>query len=66
MSSYAVTVAAYVAVAAVAVVLEVVARMGWLHVDPLTSLVARLRAARSGRLALLVGWAWLTWHLLAR
>ena len=58
--------AAYSALAASAVALELAGRARRLRLVPLGSVIAAVRMSPAGRLVLALGWAWLGWHLLAR
>ena len=57
--------AAYSALAASAVALQLAGRARRLRLVPLGSVIAAVRMAPAGRLVLALGWAWLGWHLLA-
>lgn len=46
--------------------LETAARRPQSALVPLTQLTARVRDTAAGRGALVVGWAWLGWHVFAR
>jgi hypothetical protein len=58
--------AGYAALAAAALALELAGRMRRLGLVPLGEVTAAVCAALPGRLVLVLGWAWLGWHLLAR
>jgi hypothetical protein len=66
MTARALVNAAYAVLALSAVILELAGRAGRLGLVPLTAVVDAVRAYQAGRLVLVVGWAWLGWHLLAR
>lgn len=66
MSDRAATLLAFGLVLIAAIALEVAARLGVLRFEPLAQVTRRLRGHALGRIGLLVGWAWVTWHLLAR
>jgi hypothetical protein len=66
VTTRAVTIAAYLAVAAVMVALYVAGRARRFGLAPLGEVVDAVRAFRSGRLVLIVCWAWVGWHFLAR
>ena len=59
-------IAAYAALALAAVALQVAARAGRFGLVPLGRVMGGVRASALGRLVVVVGWAWLGWHLLAR
>jgi hypothetical protein len=63
MTARALVIAAYAALAVAAVALQLAGRAGRFGLVPVTVLV---RASRVGRFVVVVGWAWLGWHLLAR
>jgi Family of unknown function (DUF6186) len=58
--------AAYAALAGSAVALQLGGRAGRLRLVPFAEVIAAVRVSLAGRLVLLLGWAWLGWHLLAR
>jgi len=64
MSSRAITLAGFVAIAAAAIVLEVWDRRAGRA--RLVDAVQVVLATRIGRIALLAAWAWVGWHLFAR
>ncbi|MGH9291824.1 MAG: DUF6186 family protein [Acidimicrobiales bacterium] len=51
--------------AGAAVLVELVARW-WRRSDSLGTAVRRLLGRRAGAITLLLGWAWLGWHVFAR
>ena len=66
MTSRALVVVAYAVLALAAVALELAGRVRRLGLVSVTALVDVVRASRTGRLVITLGWAWLGWHLLAR
>jgi Family of unknown function (DUF6186) len=66
MTSHDVTVAGYLLVALAVVGLEAAAGRGAGGVASIRQVVARVTVTRSGRLGVLVAWAWLGMHLFAR
>jgi uncharacterized protein DUF6186 len=66
VTSRAITIAAYVATAAVLVLLYIAGRARRLGLAPLGELMDAVCSSRSWRLTLIVCWAWLGWHFLAR
>ena len=66
MSSRAVTVAGFVLLATAGLVLHLAGRWHRGGLLPLGALLDRLRSCPPARLALVLAWAWLGWHLLAR
>lgn len=65
MSAHALTVAGYLAIASVAVLLEVLSHWPGSRVPSFGTLCARVMRTRSGRVALMVGWLWLGLHYFA-
>lgn len=66
MTARGLTVAGFAVLAVAAVALTLAGRAGRLGLAPPGTLLDALRAPRPARLAILLGWAWLGWHLLAR
>jgi len=66
MDSRAVTVLGYVAFVAAGAVLQVVALRPGSRIPTLGSVVSRAMRTRSGRVAIVAGWAWLGLHFFAR
>jgi hypothetical protein len=66
MTGRALVIAAYAVLAISAAGLELAGRAGRLGLVPVTAVVDAVRASPAGRLLVVVGWAWLGWHLLAR
>ena len=66
MTSRQLTIAAFVALALAAVVLYVAGRTRRLGLAPVGEVVDAARSSLPGRLGLVLAWAWLGWHLLAR
>jgi hypothetical protein len=60
------TLAAWALLALAALALELWARLGRARLASLAQALRLARSRRPGQLALLVGWAWLGWHLFAR
>jgi Family of unknown function (DUF6186) len=60
------TIALYATVAALMVILYVAGRLRRFGLVPLGDVVDVLRRSRAGQLALVLAWAWLGWHFLAR
>ncbi|HEY5855401.1 MAG TPA: DUF6186 family protein [Aldersonia sp.] len=61
-----ITTAGFTVVALAAVVLFVASARGWFGLCSVGALLDVVRATTAWRVALLAGWAWLGWHLLAR
>lgn len=66
MSSRELTIAGFLVLAALALVLFVLGHVRRLGLTPLGDLVERIRTSNAGRFALALSWAWVGWHLLAR
>ena len=66
MTMRAVTILGFALLGGVAVALYLAGRARRLGLVPLGDLVDALRARTVVRLALVVAWAWVGWHLLAR
>lgn len=66
MTARALVVLAYAVLAASAIVLEVAGRARRLGLVPVGAVVDAVRASLAGRIAIVLVWAWLGWHLLAR
>ena len=66
MTARTLVVLAYAVLGASAVVLEVAGRARRLGLVPVGAVVDAIRASRTGRILVVLVWAWLGWHLLAR
>lgn len=66
MSSHDVTIAGYLAVLAAVVLLQVLALRSPSRVPPLGEVLSRVMRTRTGRVGVLVAWAWLGLHFFAR
>ena len=66
MSTRAVTIAGFVALALAAVFLYLAGRGHRLGLAPVSALTDAIRRSSPGLFLLALGWAWLGWHLLAR
>jgi hypothetical protein len=66
MTARALVVVAYVVLALAAVALGLAGRARRLGLVSVTAVVDSVRVSRTGRLVVVLGWAWLGWHLLAR
>jgi hypothetical protein len=61
-----VTIAGFVALALLAVALHLAGRRHRLGLVPLGDVVDVARSCTPARIALVLGWAWVGWHFLAR
>ena len=66
MSSHDVTVGGYLAVVAAGVILEVVATWTRAQVPSLGDVLTRIMRTRTGRVGVLVAWAWLGLHFFSQ
>lgn len=66
MSSRDVTIAGFLALALLAVALYLAGRQHRLGLVPLGDVVDAVRSCTPARMALVLGWAWVGWHFLAR
>ena len=66
MSSHGITVAGYLALVAAGVVLEVVATRTKAPVPSLGDVLTRIMRTRTGRVGVLVAWAWLGLHFFSQ
>jgi hypothetical protein len=66
MTMRVVTIAGFALLGGVAVLLYLAGRTRRLGLVPLSELVDALRSGAAVRLVLVVVWAWVGWHLLAR
>jgi hypothetical protein len=66
MTMRVVTILGFALLGGAAVMLYLAGRTRWLGLIPLGDLVDVLRSRTVVRLALVVVWAWVGWHLLAR
>ena len=66
MTMRLVTILGFALLGGVAVLLYLAGRARWLGITPLGDLVDVVRSRTAARFALVVVWAWLGWHLLAR
>jgi hypothetical protein len=60
------TIAGFVTLASLAVVLYLAGRAHRLGLAPLGEVAEEIRSSATVRFALAIGWAWVGWHLLAR
>jgi hypothetical protein len=66
MSSHAITVAGYVAIAWAGLVLIWLSHRAGSRVPTFSTVVGRLARSRTGRVGVIAGWAWLGLHFFAR
>jgi hypothetical protein len=66
VSARSLTIAGFAALALLAVVLYAAGRAHRLGLAPAGEVLDAARRSVSGRLAVVLAWAWLGWHLLAR
>jgi hypothetical protein len=66
MTTRGLTIAGFAVLAVVAAALALAGRKGRLGLVPPGELLDAFRAPAPARLALVLAWAWLGWHLLAR
>lgn len=66
MSSRELTVAGFLALAVVALVLYLLGHTRRWGLAPLGDVTDAIRTSKAGRVALALCWAWVGWHLLAR
>lgn len=66
MSPRDLTIAGFVVLGAVAAALYVLGRTRRPGLAPLGEVADAVRSSTPGRVALVLGWAWVGWHLLAR
>jgi hypothetical protein len=66
MSSHDITIAGHLAVLLAAVALQVLAVRTQAPIPPLGDLLTRIMRSRTGRVGVLVAWAWLGLHFFAR
>jgi hypothetical protein len=66
MSSRDLTIAGYLVLLGLAVVLQLVSRRPKATVPPLEAVIARAMRSRPGRVAIVAGWVWLGLHFFAR
>ena len=66
MSSHAITVAGYLALAAVAIVLNVLAHRRGSRIPTVGAVFTRIMHSRTGRIAVVAWWAWLGLHLFSK
>ena len=66
MSSHGVTVAGYLAVLSAGLVLQLLATRTRAGIPPLGDVLTRAMRTRTGRVGLLIAWAWLGLHFFAR
>jgi hypothetical protein len=62
----ALTIAGYLAVAAAAVALDLVARRSESRLATIGDVFGKLSARRIGRVAVMLSWWWLGWHFFVR
>jgi hypothetical protein len=66
MTARSLTIAGFALLAMVAATLTLAGRTGRLGLVPPGELLAALRSLLPARLAIVLAWAWLGWHFLAR
>lgn len=66
MSSHDLTVAGYLVVLVAGLGLELLATRGRLKIPPLGDVLTRVMRTRTGRVGVLVAWAWVGLHFFAR
>jgi hypothetical protein len=66
MNSHDVTVAGYVAVVLGGVLLQVLATRTSAPIPPLGEVISRVMRTRTGRVGVLVAWAWIGLHFFAK
>ena len=66
MTSHDLTVLGYLALLAVGVILELLATRTSAKIPPLGQVLTRVMRTRTGRVGVLVAWAWVGLHFLAR
>jgi hypothetical protein len=66
VNSHDVTIAGYLAVLAALVVLQIIALRSPGRVPPIGEVLSRAMRTRTGRVGVLVAWAWLGLHFFAR
>ena len=66
MTARSLTIAGFAVLAMVAAALTLAGRRGRLGLVPPGELLDALRSLSPARLAIVLGWAWLGWHFLAR
>jgi len=66
MNSHDITIAGYLAVLGLGVVLQLLATRSRVPVPPLGDVLSRAMRSRTGRVGILVAWAWLGLHFFAR
>jgi len=65
MTSHGLTVATYLGLTSLFVVLELLARFTPLGVPTLGSVITRVLGHRAGQVAVLFAWWWIGWHFFA-
>lgn len=66
MSTHVITVAGYAGLIAALIVLEVLAHRRGSRIPKMGEWFGYLMRFRTGRVLILLGWAWLGWHFFAR
>ena len=66
MSTHDLTVLGYLVVVAAGVVIELIATRTQARIPPLGEVLTRIMRTRTGRVGVLVAWAWLGLHFFAR
>lgn len=66
MNSHDVTIAGYLTVLAAGVVLQLLATRTRIPVPPLGDVFSRMMRTRTGRVGVLIAWAWVGLHFFAR
>jgi uncharacterized protein DUF6186 len=66
VNSHDVTVAGYLVALAVLVILQIIALRSPGRVPPIGEVLTRVMRSRTGRVGILVAWAWLGLHFFAR
>lgn len=66
MSSWAVGITGYCVLLALVIVLTLAARRPGVPIASGSRLIGSIRRTRTGRILLVLGWAWVGWHLFVR
>jgi hypothetical protein len=66
MTTHVITVVGYGCLIAVLIVLELLARRRGSRIPKMGEWFGYLMRSKTGRLLILLGWAWLGWHFFAR
>ncbi|HEX4015211.1 MAG TPA: DUF6186 family protein [Frankiaceae bacterium] len=66
MTSFMIGITGYAVLLALVIALAIVARRPGVPVATGSRLIASIRRTRTGRILLVLGWAWVGWHLFVR